>query len=983
MAMVPAGEERSAFLGGIGGALKGGALGAASARAAKIAREKAALGRIGEGARAEPSNVAMLRMIIGPLLRLNENMKTLVKLAEIRNSLLRKVEKDLPDPTAASKLAEDEAEARLKGKDKKDGGKIAGLGRFMGMDKLWGGMKKGGKFGLATLLWAGLFQGVAEALRYYIGTIRPLGFKKWWETTWNGPDGLKIKITTWISSTINTLWTPIADWLSRQTDKMSASFKEWLPEGGIITKEWFRNKIFDPGDSRPGQLGGRPMRIFGWNIMGKDGFGTSLSIDPAWAAEIGQTMIATVASLVGVAITTLTNYVNENKDQWEKDIKKWLDGWSWSDVLLRFPGLFIGVSLGATIGGKVGRVGGVAGYIAGVLLGAAIGGLVGYFSPEIIKFMTAGTTNALNTVFGSTKKDWAIGGATLGATLAFLGLAAVGAVTLPVAIAVMLAATGIGALAGFKLKQSEEVLPANIQLAMQIAAERAEMGWFEKLWEFIKDSMMWKPFQPGTPLQQTAGRLRKKYERDIHSGITSGREPTIEEKMEATWKSVQDKMSAAYDAMNNLLTSINAQIRVMVDSTLDTISNLWNDLTSWFSNLQEQSIQDNADQVQRHMRSIRDLAVLERMAGDFGGTRDSAGRIPGEALRGDQTDFLKQHKHRQEQKQKKQAEERRKREQLAKDAADIDLGGKLLGGEERLGEESFMKAKLHSSIVAAAAKRQGDVADIKLGERRAPTKEERDAQAAAHIKALQDSKAKRALSALFGEALRGGKTLGFEGSHLGRESFSGVQRSYGTMGGDDSDPNSGSGIATGANRIVQQHGKGAVLLDQFRAYVNKQKKIYEPQSFMLDKFLGAEQQPGSGRFHDLRREFKLSESILGEVVTKPLKQASEAGPSEKSWLGKLWTSITGKSTPHMNVKIVDTSEDPPFVRIAPGRDGAENAMKGMTLMVSGGGITTPITVQLVDASTNVNAPSATTNNSSTNFHTLGNDTGDMIPDIIG
>ena len=88
---------------------------------------------------------------------------------------------------------------------------------------------------------------------------------------------------------------------------------------------------------------------------------------------------------------------------------------------------------------------------------------------------------------------------------------------------------------------------------------------------------------------------------------------------------VRSDMSRAYDAMDNLLISIDAQIQSLVITTLATISGWWNDLTSWLDTMKSEGDQTAHDEGQRLMRNIIDPSVLQRAAGDFGGSRNTAG----------------------------------------------------------------------------------------------------------------------------------------------------------------------------------------------------------------------------------------------------------------------------------------------------------------------------------------------------------------------
>ena len=182
------------------------------------------------------------------------------------------------------------------------------------------------------------------------------------------------------------------------------------------------------------------------------------------------------------------------------------------------------------------------------------------------------------------------------------------------------------------------------------------------------------------------------------------------------------------------------------------------------------------------------------------------------------------------------------------------------------------------------------------------------------------------------------------------------------MDGDDSDPNSGSGIATAAGRIVKN-----MKIEKLR-----QQRAGEKDSDYHEGWQGW-----------MPHEIKIRDALLGNVDQNLTKTAAKI-QKDGTWLTKLWGNITSRSTPHMNVKIVDTLEDPPFVRIARGRDAAIGATKSVVFMDPGAGMTNdspPITI--VNAPQTIDARQSTSNNSSQILAGVNDPFGDMIPGALG
>ena len=477
--------------------------------------------------------------------------------------------------------------------------------------------------GLATV---GAAFGLAKAVEFWRDVIIPAGgFSKWWTSSgWPTVKEWAIKIG-------NNIINAIAGTFGIQ----EGQFQEWWD---ATAWPWLKEKGTALGTSIINGIGA----VFGV----KDGdFKT-------WWAETGSPMVATFLTTTGLAlmttvITSITDYIKENQEAWLQTIKGWLGnlpqqliGAVTGITVAGWAGMKIGGLLGATAGG----IGAIPGAIVGLLVGMAIGAIVGWLGGDIWADMQKATEKQLNT-FWAKKRDAAAWGAIAGVTvssamIAALALAPVtGGMSIPAMIAFVLLSAGVGAIWKFitgGFDPTEEKLPEEIQKEMQLKAERAKMGWFGNLWAWIKDSLMWKPFEEGSPFEQSAAREGLKPEfNKLSPGVEMG-----------LWQNIQEKMSSAYDAMDNLLKSIDAQIQSLVDSTLGTITNMWDDLTSWFSNLEEQSIQDNANAVQDFRKSIHDLYALERLAGDFGGTRygiggPAAGTFPGPgSLEGDQTNLL-------------------------------------------------------------------------------------------------------------------------------------------------------------------------------------------------------------------------------------------------------------------------------------------------------------------------------------------------------
>jgi len=180
---------------------------------------------------------------------------------------------------------------------------------------------------------------------------------------------------------------------------------------------------------------------------------------------------------------------------------------------------------------------------------------------------------------------------------------------------------------------------------------------------------------------------------------------------------------------------------------------------------------------------------------------------------------------------------------------------------------------------------------------------------------------------------------------------------YGTMDGDTWDPMSGSGMVGAGERI-------GIAAKEAKAKKDRQRVEMQRRGALIGK-----EDMYEGWQGWMPHEIKIRDALLGNVDQNLTKTAAKI-QKDGTWLTKLWGNITSRSTPHMNVKIVDTLEDPPFVRIARGRDAA-----GMT------NDSPPITI--VNAPQTIDARQSTSNNSSQILAGVNDPFGDMIPGALG